>query len=71
MYANSLLIVQLPCTSLPKINLYNTVLGGDFWKYLNGEFIFHVSIKIHYSFIVFRIPFSREEKLLQSFTEQY
>ena len=34
MYANSLLIVQaMYFTS----NLYTTVLGGDFWKYLNGE----------------------------------
>ena len=62
MYTNS---------SLPKVNLYNTVLGGDFWKYLNGEFVFHVTIKIHYSFIVCRIPFSQEDKLLQSYTEQY
>ena len=35
MYANSLLIVQAmyACTSLPKINLYITVIGGDFSKY--------------------------------------
>ena len=49
----------MPCTSLPKVNLYITVLGGDFWKYLNGEFVFNVTIKIHYSFNVCRIPFSQ------------
>ena len=54
-----------------KVNLYITGLGGDFWKYLIGEFIFRVTIKIHYSFIVCRIPFSQEDKLLLSFTEQY
>ena len=56
-----------PCTSLPKVNLYITVLGGD----LNGEFVFHVTIKIHYSFIVYRITFSQEDVHLQSFTEKY
>ena len=35
--------------------------GGNFWKYLNGEFFFHVTIKIQYSFIVCRIPFSQED----------
>ena len=60
-----------PCTSLSKVNLYITVLGGDFWKYLNGEFVFYVTIKIHYSFNVCRITFSQEDVHLQSFTEQY
>ena len=50
--------------------VYMTVLGGDFWKYLNREFVFHVTIKIYYFFIVCRIPFSREDVLLQSFIEQ-
>ena len=59
------------CTSLPKVNLYITVIGGNFWKYLNGEFVFHVTIKIHYYFIVCRIPFLQEDVHLQSFTEQY
>ena len=45
----------------------DNVLGGD----LNGEFVFPVTIKIHYSFIVCRIPFSQEDVLLQSLTEQY
>ena len=60
-----------PCTSLPKVNLYIKVLGGDFWKYLNGEFVFHVTIKIHNFSIVCRIPFSQEDVNLQSYTEQY
>ena len=47
------------------------VLGGDFEKYLNWEFVSYVTIKIHYSFIVCKIPFSQEDKLLQAFTEQY
>ena len=49
-----------------------TVLGGDFWKYLIiREFVFHLTIKIHYTFIVCRIPFSQEDVIWQSFTEQY
>ena len=73
MSANPLLIVQAMYNSLQKVNPYNKVLGGDFWKYmyLNGEFVFHETIKIHNSFIVCRIPFSQENKLLQSFTVQY
>ena len=59
-----------PCI-LPKVNLYITVLGGDFWKYLNGEFFFHLTIEIHSSFIVCRITLLQEDVLLQSFTEQY
>ena len=60
-----------PCTSLRKVNLYITVLGGDFWKYLNGEFDFHATIKILYSFIVCRIPFLQGDVHLQAFTKQY
>ena len=30
MYANPLLQLYRLCTSLPKVNLYITVLGGDF-----------------------------------------
>ena len=72
MYANPLLIKQaMYFTSKAKVNLYITVLGVDFVKYLNGEFVFHETIKIHYYFIVCRIPFPQEDKLLQSFTEQY
>ena len=41
------------------------------WKHLNEEFVFHVTINIHYSFILCRIPFSQEDVYLQSFTEQY
>ena len=47
------------------------LLGGDILKYLNGEFVFHVTIKIHYFFIMCRITFSQEDVLLQSLTEQY
>ena len=43
MYANPLLFVQAMYFILPMVNLYITVLGGDFWKYLNGEFVFHVT----------------------------
>ena len=69
MYTNPLLIVKN--TSLPKVNLNITVPVGDLWKCLNGAFVFHVTIKVHYFYIVCRIPFSQEDKLLQSFTEQY
>ena len=70
MYANPLLIVQaMYFTSKGQSVYYST--RGDFWKYLNGDFVFHVSIKIHYSCIVRRITFSQEDVLLQSFTEQY
>jgi len=70
MYANPLLIVQaMYFTSKDQSVYYST--QGDFWKYLNGEFVFHVTIEIHYTFIVCRITFSQEDVLLQSFTEQY
>ena len=62
MYANPLLIVQaMYFTSKGQSVYYVTVIGGVFRKYLNGEFVFHVSIKIHYSFIVCRITFSQED----------
>ena len=73
--ANEVIVYRVmkyrPCTSLPKVNLYITELGGDFWKYLDGEFVFHATIKIHNSFIVCRISFSQEDVNLQSYTEQY
>ena len=47
-----------------------TVLGDEFWKYLKGEFVFYITVKIHDSFIVCRITFSQEDAHLQSFTEQ-
>ena len=65
LYDNSLQMVQAMYT------LYITVLGGDFWKYLNGEFFFHLTIEILSSFIVCRITLLQEDVLLQSFTEQY
>ena len=71
MYANPSLIEHAMCTSLPKVNLYITVLRGDFWKYLYGEFVFHVTIQIRYSFIVCRILFLQEDVHLQSFTEHF
>ena len=66
MFVNPLLIYR-PCTLLSKVNQYITV----FLEIFRWRFVFHVTIKIHYSFIVCRIPFSQEDKLLQSFTEQY
>ena len=71
MYANPLLIVQTIVLHFQKSICVLQYSGGDFWKYLNGEFVFHVTIKIHYSFIVCRISFSQEDVHLQSFTEQY
>ena len=51
MYANPLLIVQA---------MYFTSKGQSvyFWKYLNGGFVSNVTIKMHYSFVVYRITFS-------------
>ena len=68
MYVNPLLIVQAMYFNFKGQSVY-TVLGCDFWKYLNGEFVFHETIKIHYSFIMCRIQFYRKMyiySLLQS-----
>ena len=72
MYANSLLIVQVMYNSLPKVNLYSTVLGDDFWKYLNGEFVFYVTIKIHY-LLLYRMQdyIFTGRRTFTFFTEQY
>jgi len=51
MYANPLLIVQAMYSTFKGQSVF-TVLGGDSWKYLNGEFISHLIIKIHYTIIV-------------------
>ena len=34
-----------PCTSLPKVNLFITVLGGCFLKKVKGEFFFRKLLK--------------------------
>ena len=71
MYANPLLIVQAMYFTSKGQSVYYSTRGVISWKYLNGKFVFHLTIKIHYSFIVCRIPFSLEDVHLQSFIEQY
>ena len=70
-YRGLMYAMYRPRTLLPQVNLYITALGGDFWKHLNGEFAVNVTIKIHFSFIVWKITFSQEDALLQSFTKKY
>ena len=65
MYANTLLIVQAMYFPYKGQSVYYST-RGDFWKYLNGEFVVIATIKIHYSFIVCRITFSQEDVLLYS-----
>ena len=62
-YRGLMYAMYRPRTLLPQVNLYITALGGDFWKYLNGEFAVNVTIKIHFSFIVWKITFSQEDAL--------
>ena len=73
MYAYPLLIVQAMYFTFKGQSVnFSTGGGGDFfWKYLKGEFVFYITVKIHDSFIVCRITFSQEDAHLQSFTEQY
>ena len=70
MYANPSLIVQAMYFTSKRQSLYYSTRGG-FLKIFKWRFVFHVTIKIHYFFIVCRITFSQEDIQLQSFTEQY
>ena len=56
MYANPLLIVQVMYSTLKGQSVcYNT--RGWFLQILSGEFILHLTIKIHYTILVCRITF--------------
>ena len=71
MYVNHLLIVQaMYSTSTWSICILH-YLGVIFKNILLGEFFLHLTIEIHYTFIVCRITFSQKDVILQSFTEQY
>ena len=69
-YANPLLIVQAMSFASKGQSVYYSTQGW-FLKIFKCIFAVNVTIKIHYSFIVWRIKFSQEDVLLQSFTEQY
>jgi len=87
MILNSLLngVVFIKSTKVSRNLINNTIIystfkgqsvyystRGDFWKYLNREFIFHLTIKIHNTFIVCRITFFTGGLILsKSFIKQY